>query len=115
MQIEKTSNNNSQFLIYVSEKGNTKIDVLFQDETAWLSQKQMVELFQTTKQNISLHINNIFVEGELYENSVVKEFLTTASSGKKYNKHNIFHIKQLIAKNEMDSDFEKTIKKIKNK
>jgi len=85
MQIEKTPNNNSQFLIYVSEKGNTKIDVLFQDETVWLSQKQMVELFQTTKQNISLHINNIFDEGELLENSVVKDFLTTASDGKKYN------------------------------
>ncbi len=78
-------NNSSQFLIYVSEKGNTKIDVLFQDETVWLSQKQMVELFQTTKQNISLHINNIFDEGELQENAVVKDFLTTASDGKKYN------------------------------
>ena len=60
MQIEKAPGNNSQFLIYVSEKGNTKIDVLFQDETVWLTQKQMIELFQTTKQNISLHINNIF-------------------------------------------------------
>ena len=48
----------------------------------WLTQAQMVELFQTTKQNISLHTNNIFKEGELNANSVVKEYLTTASDGK---------------------------------
>jgi len=76
MKIEKTPKNSSQFLIYISEKGNTKLDVRFEDETVWLSQKQMVELFQTTKQNISLHINNIFEEGELFENSTVKEYLT---------------------------------------
>ncbi len=76
--------NNSQFLIYQTENGETKIYVRFQDETVWLSQKTMAELFQTTKQNISLHLSNIFKERELDEESVVKEFLTTAADGKKY-------------------------------
>jgi len=77
--------NGSEILIYQSEDGQTRIDVRFQDETAWLTQLQMAELFQSTKQNISLHIKNIFEEGELVQNSVVKESLTTASDEKKYN------------------------------
>jgi len=71
--------------MYQTEDGLTKIDVHMEDETVWLSQAQMVELFQTTKQNISLHINNAFKEGELDPNSVVKEYLTTAIDGKNYN------------------------------
>lgn len=61
-----------------------QIEVRVEDETVWLTQTQMVNLFDATKQNISLHINNIFNEGELQTNSVVKEYLTTASDGKKY-------------------------------
>jgi hypothetical protein len=76
--------NNSEFLIYQTPNGNTKVDVRVEDETVWLNQQQMTELFQTTKQNISLHIKNIFEEGELQEDSVVKEYLTTAADGKKY-------------------------------
>ncbi|MFH1360832.1 MAG: RhuM family protein [Candidatus Omnitrophota bacterium] len=60
------------------------LEVQLREETVWLTQAQMVLLFQKTKQNISLHINNIFKEGELLKNSVVKEYLTTASDGKKY-------------------------------
>ena len=60
------------------------LEVRVEDETVWLNQGQMVDLFQSTKQNISLHINNIFKEGELQRNSVVKEYLTTASDGKRY-------------------------------
>jgi hypothetical protein len=56
-----------------------------QDETVWLTQNLIAELFQTTKQNISLHLKNIFQDGELDENSVVKDFLTTAADGKNYN------------------------------
>lgn len=52
--------------------------------TVWLSQAQMAELFDTTKQNVSLHANNCFKEGELDRNSVVKDFLTTATDGKQY-------------------------------
>ena len=55
------------------------------NETVWLMQNQMAELFQTTKQNVSLHLKNIFEEGELSVNSVVKDFLTTAQDGKNYN------------------------------
>ncbi len=60
------------------------LEVRVEDETVWLNQGQMVDLFQSTKQNISLHINNIFKEGELQRNSVVKESLTTAIDGKRY-------------------------------
>ncbi len=75
---------NSEIIMYQTDDGTTKIDVHMQDETVWLSQAQMAELFQTTKQNVSLHINNAFKEGELDEISVVKDYLTTASDGKNY-------------------------------
>ncbi|HWB93323.1 MAG TPA: virulence RhuM family protein [Puia sp.] len=74
----------SEILIYQSPQGNTRVEVRVEGETVWLSQSQMAELFQTTKQNISLHIKNIFNEGELTQNSVVKEYLTTAAAGKDY-------------------------------
>ncbi len=75
---------NSDFLLYTTPEGNVKIEVFFQNETVWLTQQLLAELFNTTKQNVSLHLKNAFNEGELIENSVVKEFLTTASDGKKY-------------------------------
>ena len=79
--------NSNQIIMYQTEDGLTKIDVTIENETVWLNQLQMAELFQTTKQNISYHINNIFKEGELDANSVVKDFLTTAADGKPYNTH----------------------------
>lgn len=60
---------------------NVRLEVRLQDDTVWLTQQQMTELFKTTKQNVSLHINNIFREGELMSDSVVKESLTTAGDG----------------------------------
>lgn len=77
----------SDIVMYQTEDGLTKIEVEFENDSAWLSQSQMAELFQTTKQNISYHINNCFKEGELNENSVVKDYLTTAADGKPYNTH----------------------------
>ena len=77
-------NNPNEIIIYQTEDGQTKIDVTFENETVWLSQAQMAELFQTTKQNISLHISNAISEQEVDENSVVKDFLTTATDGKNY-------------------------------
>lgn len=77
-------NLNSEILLYLSEDGKIKIQVRLEKDTVWLTQADMVELFQTTKQNISLHIKNMFDEGELNENSVVKEYLTTAADGKNY-------------------------------
>lgn len=73
-----------EIIIYQTEDGKTSLDVQLEEETVWLTQSQLVNLFDKTKQNISLHIRNIFKEGELTENSVVKEYLTTASDGKKY-------------------------------
>ena len=81
------SDNNGDIIIYQSDDGLTHIDVKIENETVWLNQSQMAELFQTTKQNISYHIGNCFKEGELNENSVVKDFLTTAADGKPYNTH----------------------------
>lgn len=72
---------NNEIVIYQSEMLSNHIDVRVEDETVWLSQGQMVDLFESTKQNISLHINNVFKEGELDEFSTVKEYLTVQQEG----------------------------------
>jgi len=77
--------NDSELLIYTSPDGKTRIDVRLQGDTVWLSQAQLAELFQTTKQNVSLHVKNVFEERELQESAVVKEYLTTAQDGKRYS------------------------------
>ena len=74
----------NEILIYQTEDGHTKIDVKFEDETVWLTQAQLCELYQTSKSNISEHIKHIFEEGELEESSVVRKFRTTAADGKNY-------------------------------
>lgn len=76
---------NGEMIVYVGDDGKPRIDVKFQGETVWLTQRQLVELFDSSKANISEHISNIFSEGELEENSVVREFRTTAADGKNYN------------------------------
>ncbi len=73
--------NNSQIVIYQTESGETKLDVRFQDETVWLTQKLMAELFQTTPQNITIHLKNIFEEGELEEKATCKDFLQVQIEG----------------------------------
>lgn len=75
----------SQFIIYQSQDGKIKLDVRFEAESVWLTQAMIVELFQSSKSNISEHIKNIFAEGELNENSVVRFFRTTATDGKQYS------------------------------
>ena len=72
-------------IIYQTEDGRTKIQVQLTDNTVWLTQAAMVELFQSSKSNISEHIKHIFEDGELDENSVVRKFRTTAADGKDYN------------------------------
>lgn len=72
-------------IIYVSKDGSVKVDVNIENENIWMSQDVMANLYDTTKNNISMHLKNIFGEGELQKNSVVKKFLTTASDGKNYN------------------------------
>ena len=76
-----------EFLLYNTEDGETRLEVMLVGETVWLNQAQLAALFQSTKQNIGLHIRNIFTEGELLPDSVVKDFFTTAGDGKHYNTH----------------------------
>lgn len=81
----------SEMLIYQNEHGQTELEVKLQDETLWLSQKQMAELFDVTKQNISLHIQNIFEEEELLADATVKHFLTVQQEGSRKVKREIEH------------------------
>ena len=81
----------NEIIIYQTQDGQTKIDVRIENETVWLTQNQMAELFQTTKQNISLHIKNIFEEGELTEDSTVKDYLTVQSEGSRKVSRNVTH------------------------
>ena len=67
----------NNMIIYVSKDGNIKVDVNIQNEDIWMSQDVMANLYDTTKNNISMHLKNIFNEGELQKDSVVKKFLTT--------------------------------------
>ena len=87
---------NSNFIMYTTDDGQVEIEVRLEDENVWITQKAMSELFDTTKQNISLHINNIFEENELNSDSVVKENLTTAQDGKKY-KTKFYNLDLIIA------------------
>jgi hypothetical protein len=75
---------NSEILIYQNPDGNIKIDVRLENETVWLTQEQMQNLFGKSKATISEHIKNVFDEGELDKDSVVRNFRTTASDGKSY-------------------------------
>ena len=74
----------NKVIIYTANDGSTKIDVKLEEETLWLTQAQMCELYQTSKSNVSEHIKHIFEEGELNEESVVRKFRTTAADGKEY-------------------------------
>lgn len=76
-------NLSNQIIIYQTEDGQTQVDVRMENETVWLTQAQMVELFQTTKQNVSLHLGNVFKEGELEQEATVKEYLTVQQEGKR--------------------------------
>ena len=92
----KILNQNNNIIFYTTDDGQVKIEVTLQDENVWLTQNAMAKLFDTTKQNISLHIQNIFKEGELEENSVVKDSLTTASDGKNY-KTKLYNLDVIIS------------------
>jgi len=85
--IKPMNNNkpNSEIIIYESDYGKNSISVRVEGETVWLSQAQLVELFNSSKANVSEHIKHIFDEGELEQNSVVRKFRTTATDGKNYN------------------------------
>jgi hypothetical protein len=85
-----------QFLVYMAEDGRTKLEVRLENETVWLTQQHMADLFQTSKQNVGQHLKKIFEEGELSENSVVKNFFTTAADGKDY-RTNFYNLDAIIS------------------
>jgi len=90
------NNQKNNILIYEWNNGKLKFEVHLENETVWLSQKQMWELFDCTKENVILHLKNIFKTYELNENSVTKDFLVTASDWKNYNtKH--YNLDAIIA------------------
>lgn len=74
----------NDMIIYLSKDGNIKVDVNIHNEDIWMNQEVMANLYDTTKLNASYHLNNVFKENELNKNSVVKDFLITASDGKNY-------------------------------
>jgi hypothetical protein len=76
---------NTNIIIYQTEDGKTKIETFLEDETVWLTQAQLAELFQKNRATITEHIGNIFKEGELHENSVCRNLRHTAADGKEYN------------------------------
>lgn len=82
---------NSQFLVYQAEDGQIKIDVRLEQETVWLTQQQMADLFQSSKQNISHHIQNVYEEGELFPEATVKKYLTVRREGQRDVKRLLDH------------------------
>lgn len=82
--LKNRSRMNGEILLYKNQDGDIKIDVRLESETVWLAQAQMATLFGKDKRTISEHIGNIFKEGELDQNSVVRKFRTTAADGKNY-------------------------------
>ncbi|NOY72554.1 MAG: virulence RhuM family protein [Gammaproteobacteria bacterium] len=85
------TDNPSQFIIYQTEDGATKLDVRFQNETVWLSQQLMAELFQTSADNISLHLKNIYSEGELQESATTEDYSVVRQEGERQVKRKLKH------------------------
>ena len=77
----KNNTDTAEIVIYQPDNDSTQIEVRIEDDTVWLTQSQIVDLFDSSKQNISLHINNVFREGELKVESTVKEYLTVQTEG----------------------------------
>ncbi len=88
---EGTSASSSEFILYQTEDGETRLQVRVEGETVWLSQRDMAELFESTKQNISLHIRNVFEEGELPREGTVKEYLTVQTEGRRQVQRPVEH------------------------
>jgi hypothetical protein len=80
-----------QFLVYQTDDGQLKIDVRLEGETAWLTQSHMAELFQTTVPNVSMHLRNVYAEGELQATATVKEFLIVRQEGKRRVSRSVEH------------------------
>jgi hypothetical protein len=96
MSDQEALTSRSSLLFYQTEDGKQRIEVRLEEETVWLTQRQMSELFQTTSENITIHLKNIFSEGELDSNSVAKESLVTARDGKNY-RTKLYRLEAIIA------------------
>ncbi|MDD2598194.1 MAG: virulence RhuM family protein [Kiritimatiellae bacterium] len=100
MKKKPTSPNNppsdGEIILYTTADGRQRIEVRLENETVWLTQRLMADLFQTTTANINIHLKNIFAEGELQEDSVIKESLITAADGKPY-KTKLYRLEVIIA------------------
>lgn len=92
----ETNQQNSELLLYTTQDGKQRIEVRLEGETVWLSQKIMAELFQTTTANVNIHLKNIFEEGELRPDSVIKDSLITAADGKNY-RTKLYNLEAIIA------------------
>src|SRR3989344_6723755 len=89
-------NSTAEFLIFTVQSGEESIEVKYADENVWLSQKMMAKLFEVSIPTVNEHLKNIFSSGELLENSVIRNFLITASDGKKYNT-NFYNLDAIIS------------------
>ncbi|MEK7633976.1 MAG: virulence RhuM family protein [Patescibacteria group bacterium] len=95
-EVKKKKNQPSQIIIYKTGDGKIRVEVRFENENVWLTQKLMAELFETTTANINIHLKNIFESNELQKKSVIKDFLITAADGKKY-KTKMYGIETIVA------------------
>jgi len=91
MANDLTPSDPGEFLFYQTEDGRTRLHVRMEGETVWLSQRDMAELFQTSKQNVSLHIQNIFDEREVTPEATVKKYLTVQTEGSRRVERNVDH------------------------
>lgn len=91
-----TPPSDGEIILYTTPNGRQRIEVRLENETVWLTQRLMADLFQTTTANINIHLKNIFAEGELQEDSVIKESLITAADGKPY-KTKLYRLEVIIA------------------
>ena len=114
---------NNQLIFYSTPQGSVKVEVVFENETFWLSQKRMAELFGVDVRTVNEHLKNIFKNGELQEDSVIRNFRITAADGKNYNTkfymldakikaEGEFEKYRVIQDKEYESDFDKAIKKL---
>lgn len=100
-----TEGNASQFIIYQTEDGQTRLDVRFVEETVWLSQQQMAALFQTSRTNIVEHIGNVYAEGELLESATCREFRQVQTEGSR-------QVTRALPFYNLDSDFDRAVKQL---
>jgi len=112
MSSKQTANN--EIILYTSPEGKKKVEVIFQNETFWLTQKVLAELFAVQVPAVNKHLKNIFESGELAEESVISILETTAVDGKRY-KTKEYEIYRTIQDEAYISDFDKEIKRIESK